>query len=194
MPKDLDDCFLEINKMLHPDFIEELKSGKIESADCHFGLGMWMRNNWGLWSESKLAKYFHERKLYHPDSISGIIIDSYISKLRNEPFNPEEIIGVAAYQEQRYKNLTDAPEDILDPETNGTVTIVDSKTMYYFDEDDDMKNWTIIHLGINKKTNETWFYEYDRGWYKPTEDDLKRAEKRTGAVNTIGKNNTLINK
>ena len=41
------------------------------------GLGMWIRNNWGLRSGSRLQKYFRDRKIVHPDNMSGIILDYY---------------------------------------------------------------------------------------------------------------------
>lgn len=43
----------------------------------HFGLGMWLRNNWGLWTSSPLAVWFNERGIHHPDDMSGIILTSY---------------------------------------------------------------------------------------------------------------------
>lgn len=46
------------------------------------GLGMWIRNNWGINGGSRLLKYFTDRnvgeKMFGNDEISGIIIDQYI--------------------------------------------------------------------------------------------------------------------
>jgi len=41
IPKDLDDCFVELDRMLHPKFIEKFKAGgEAALIDQHFGLGL----------------------------------------------------------------------------------------------------------------------------------------------------------
>jgi hypothetical protein len=47
------------------------------------GLGMWIRNNWGINGGSRLLKYFNDRgdignREYGRDIVSGIIISTYI--------------------------------------------------------------------------------------------------------------------
>jgi len=57
---------------------------------AHFGLGMWVRNNLGLWDkESPLAKYFCSIGIGHPDDMWGILSDCIVRKFRNEPFDLE---------------------------------------------------------------------------------------------------------
>lgn len=93
IPKDLEDSFGELNKMLHPKFIEKFKNGgKEETIKQHRGLGLWMRNNWGLWAGSRLAKYFTELGITHPDDMSGIILTSYQRHLNNQPLELEKQI------------------------------------------------------------------------------------------------------
>lgn len=47
-------------------------------AMYHFGWGMGIRNSWDLWSGSTpIAQHFNEIGIFHPDDMSGIIIDSY---------------------------------------------------------------------------------------------------------------------
>jgi hypothetical protein len=43
----------------------------------HHGLGMWIRNNWGLWAQGPLAQYFLERGSNHPDDMSHTILLHY---------------------------------------------------------------------------------------------------------------------
>jgi len=58
IPANLEECFVELKKTLTPEQLTEFKNKKgNELADVHFGLGMWIRNNWGLWQKSRLAKY-----------------------------------------------------------------------------------------------------------------------------------------
>jgi hypothetical protein len=93
VPKDLYDCFSELEKMLHPDLIAEMKADQEpDMVKYHFGLGMWMRNSWGLWSNSRLAKYFEGHGLTHPDDISGTILTSFYRYLHGEDLRLEEQI------------------------------------------------------------------------------------------------------
>lgn len=71
----------------------------------HHGLGMWMRNEWGLWGGSRLAAYFNGIGIYHPDDMSAIILDSYWRKLHGKPIDLES--QVKRYQEywQKVKGM-----------------------------------------------------------------------------------------
>jgi hypothetical protein len=93
IPKNLEDCFKELEKMLPPDLIAEMKTETEDNmVKYHRGLGMWMRNNWGLWSGSRLAKYFNALGIRHPDDMSGIILDSFWRHLNNKPIQLKEQI------------------------------------------------------------------------------------------------------
>lgn len=93
IPKDLDDCFKELKKRLSPELIEEMKTGTENDMNkYHHGLGMWMRNNWGLWSNSRLKKYFNDLGIRHPDDMSGIILTSFWRYLNDKPIKLQEQI------------------------------------------------------------------------------------------------------
>jgi len=79
IPKDLLDCFAELDRMLHPDLKREMREGTPNklAGRHHMGLGMWMRNNWGLWNGSRLAKYFRERGQNIEDEMSHMILTGY---------------------------------------------------------------------------------------------------------------------
>lgn len=79
IPANLEDCFDQINSFWN-DSAELFISNRTEdkfTAEEHFGLGYWMRNNWELWGESRLSRFFNELEIYHPDDMSGIILTSY---------------------------------------------------------------------------------------------------------------------
>jgi hypothetical protein len=57
---------------------------------AHMGLGMWMRNGWGLWKGKELAKYFNSIGIYHPDDMSGIILTSYYRELHGQEWKLDE--------------------------------------------------------------------------------------------------------
>jgi hypothetical protein len=59
-------------------------------AGAHFGLGMWIRNNWGLWKGKELAIYFNSIGIYHPDDMSGIILTSYYRELHGQDWEVDE--------------------------------------------------------------------------------------------------------
>ena len=52
-------------------------SKRDDMIQYHLGLGMWIRNNWGLWGGSRLQKYFRDKGITHPDNMSAIILNFY---------------------------------------------------------------------------------------------------------------------
>ena len=88
IPKDIDDAFIELDKILSPKSkYEIMKAAPIDMIKYHHGLGMWLRNNWGLWHDSRLAKYFNNIGIYHPDDMSSIVLTSYWRKMHSKPLN-----------------------------------------------------------------------------------------------------------
>jgi hypothetical protein len=94
IPKNLDECFSELKKILTPEEVAKFKNEEEKKAvsSAHLGLGMWMRNNWGLWSGSVLKNYFNQMGIFHPDDMSSIILTSFHRKLNNKDIQLEEQI------------------------------------------------------------------------------------------------------
>lgn len=91
IPENLDDSFVQLKKLLKPEDIEKMKAGtEDDMSQYHFGLGMWIRNNWGLWGGSRLAKWFNAEGIEHPDDMSGIILNSFWRHLNAKPINLEQ--------------------------------------------------------------------------------------------------------
>ncbi|MCQ9634762.1 hypothetical protein MP477_07310 [Chryseobacterium sp. WG23] len=92
IPKDLQDCFAQINIFWNEDTKTQVRALKEEefTGKVHLGFGMWMRNNWQLWGGSRLSKYFNDLKIYHPDDMSGIILVSYHRYLNSKEIKLEE--------------------------------------------------------------------------------------------------------
>jgi len=153
--------------MLHPEAIKYL-SGDLKNLNTEdlckyratFGymFGWFLRNKWGLWGGSRLAMHFNGLGISHPDDMSGIIIDSYKRHLRNEPIGLREQIK----KYQNFWEITKQPEPYVDPKSGGKLRVTGGKLMQ---KGDRFKKH--IYFGVNEKTGETWFYEYDKGWYKP---------------------------
>ncbi len=93
VPIDLEDCW----RYLDQEWSEETKKLALEKSEDdfsvgqHFGLGLWMRNSWGLWAGSRLARYFNENGIEHPDNMSSIIVRTYYQHLRGEEIDIEEL-------------------------------------------------------------------------------------------------------
>ena len=92
-PKDLTECFQLLQIILPRETVTELKFTDEEDLyRYHLGLGMGLRNNWGLWRNSRLRQYFNKMGIHHPDDMSGIIIKSFWRYLSYQPIRLEEQI------------------------------------------------------------------------------------------------------
>ena len=68
-------------KKLSKEDIELIKQGKVDASDMHFGLGLWIRNNWiykGLNPEDLGMEPF----TCFPDMLSNDIIEAFIEYIR----------------------------------------------------------------------------------------------------------------
>ena len=86
IPKNLEDCFIQLDQLLSDEdkqTIKQLRNRK-ETIQYHHNLGMALRNNWGLWSGSRLQKYMLDKKVKHPDNMSGIILEFYYDWLNGQ--------------------------------------------------------------------------------------------------------------
>ena len=94
IPKDLDDCFKQLGVILEDSLIKKIERMTEDEfvGNAHFGLGMWLRNNWQLWGGSRLSYYFNDMGIYHPDDKSGIILTSYHRYLKGTDIKLEEQI------------------------------------------------------------------------------------------------------
>ena len=104
--KDFDKC--------PKDEKEEIKlmaENEYVGATHHFG-GMHIRNAWNLWHGSKLATWFNERGIFHPDDMSGIIFTSFHRTIIDKPIELETQIKY--YRD--FCLLTTLIDDIIKPD------------------------------------------------------------------------------
>lgn len=85
IPADLEDAIKMLDKELDAKEKIRLRDSS-DFFDQHFGLGMWIRNNWGLWSGSRLKKYFLQHGYWDADYISGVIVGEYLEYLKGKPY------------------------------------------------------------------------------------------------------------
>ena len=167
VPTNLEDAFGELKKMLHPELLKEMKEGSEQNMiQYHMGLGMWMRNNWGLWGGSRLAKYFNGIGIFHPDDMSGVILDSFWRHLNSQAIKLDE--QVAYYQ--RFWKVNAEPKKKNCPLDGSLIEVSMS-----LDESEGNEP-RAIHVGRCKKLKHLWAYEYDKGWYRPDAALRKKIE------------------
>lgn len=75
----------------------------------HFGLGRWIRNNWGLWGGGELQSWFHEKGIRHADDMSGIILESFRRELRGEDW---DLSGQIKHYREYWKKKNVDPDKI----------------------------------------------------------------------------------
>jgi len=88
IPKNLYESLTELDRILNFENKKQLIDSKDSwQFNSHMGgLGMWIRNNWGINGGSRLLKYFNDRnigkEMFGNDEISGVIIEQYILWLK----------------------------------------------------------------------------------------------------------------
>lgn len=170
IPQNLEDCFVQIDEMLSDSLKTEFKkvSEKKFMSMTHFGLGMWIRNNWNLWKGSRLTKYFNEKGIYHPDDMSGIILTSYHRKLTQNNIDFENQINYSktywiVAQEPKRKNYPIKTRKI----EFGTKLI-------YTLKENNLPG--MLHVQSNSKTDKVWIYDYHFGWRLIDEFELEQLK------------------
>jgi len=108
IPPDLDAAidFLK-TQPLKPD-AEKMSQHEFGSA-CHFSVGRHLRNTWGLWHNSVLAKWFQARGIRHADDMSGIILDSFWRVVNNRPV---DLDGQIVYYREYWKTQGQDPDKL----------------------------------------------------------------------------------
>jgi hypothetical protein len=72
-----------LTKWLSPRGKAEFQAMKREElGDCHFGLGLSIRNEMGLWGGNEELK--RDTGEYHPDDASGVIVEAAWERLQKE--------------------------------------------------------------------------------------------------------------
>lgn len=84
IPLTLEETVSALDKMLSAEDRTFLQTGDRKerhraATQLHHSLGRHLRNEWGLWAGSPLARHFREvHGIEHPDDMSGKILDYYV--------------------------------------------------------------------------------------------------------------------
>ena len=165
IPNNLEESWAELEKNLAVKDRQRLK--EISEADMvkfHLSYGMDIRNSWGLWRGSRLAKYFNNLGIHHPDDMSSIILDTFWCHINNKPIRLEERI---AYYKEFWLVHSDPSTDTF-PESD-----IDQVGGQNYDTPEG--NYLgYIHVYRGKESGKVWLYEYNKGW-KIADDDFLNA-------------------
>jgi len=83
-PRNLDEAIFSLKNEIPHDILAEIqKMHEDETYTLHNSLGRWLRNEWALWDNGPLVKWFHEAGIGHPDDMSGIILTSLWCDMHN---------------------------------------------------------------------------------------------------------------
>ncbi len=82
VPKTVDEAISILEKILSDEDREYLlENGAIS---MHDSLGRWIRNEWGLWTDSELKNELRKKGFEHPDDMSNYIIEEFIKYWNNK--------------------------------------------------------------------------------------------------------------
>jgi hypothetical protein len=112
IPTTLAEAHAELERMLSPQTLAEIDAMESEKdmIKFHMGLGMALRNGWGLRSGGPLAKHMQELGFIHPDDMSGVILATFWCKRHGQDFRLKE-------RAEKYKEYWEGAKKTQDAET-----------------------------------------------------------------------------
>jgi len=188
IPKDMGDCMRSLYEM-HADSTKQQILDMTNSSFrglAHLGMGMWIRNNWGLWKGSRLKEYFNKKAVErakkegrelifnpHPDNMSGAILSNYYEYLISKRINIQE-------------KIADCTNNIC-PENTGRLKFYTRITFY----DSGSENPTESEGYMAKASkDEVWLYFDLYNWLKVPEKialkiEMAKKEDRSKIIDKI---------
>jgi hypothetical protein len=157
IPKNIEDAISQFDEFYSDSLKTEVK--KLSEDDFvgqyHMGTGLYIRNNWGLWSGSRLSRYFNRKGIKHPDDMSGIILTSFHRQLngKNIDFKGQIAVSKAYWKEaKRIGKLVELPK----PSKHPADSLEFGYAMWY---DNNGQN-SLVHIQTNSKTDSLYIYDY----------------------------------
>ena len=94
IPKDLTECFIELNKKIDDADKAKFKSRSEEEVakKLHFSLGRWMIHNWSFYEGSRLSVFLKNLGISYPDDMARFIIITYHRNLNKKPLKVKEMV------------------------------------------------------------------------------------------------------
>jgi hypothetical protein len=87
-PRNLDEAITALERDLPASDLQIIKDMRDdETYKLHDSVGRWIRNEWALWDNGPLVKWFHEAGLGHADDMSGVILTCLWCDMHTVPRN-----------------------------------------------------------------------------------------------------------
>jgi hypothetical protein len=163
VPATLNETFVALECELTPSELREIRFSD-DMIGYHFGLGMWMRNNWGLWAGGPLAQHFGALGIDHPDNMSGVILGAV---WRHANGLPVDLGGeVRSSKERARKHRT--PDPARCPRCGHRMEF----NTYHAAPENEQET---VHYGRCCADQLVWAWSIERGWYEPRGSELEWA-------------------
>ena len=119
IPKDLADCFIQLNQLIDKESRVKFKNmdEKDAASKLHFSLGRWMIYNWGFYEGSRLSFYLKNLGISHPDDMAQFIIITYHRNLKKEKLNVKELMDYYKEKLEREKKERLEQGEVIHEET-----------------------------------------------------------------------------
>ncbi|MBL7803354.1 MAG: hypothetical protein JNL02_06435 [Saprospiraceae bacterium] len=112
IPKNLDDAFAQLNKLITPESKEKIKALPEDSVCIvlHRRLGQWMIMNWGFYEGSRLSHYLRSAGITYPDDMADFLLIGYHRHLNGKPVNVRDL--AIYYKEKRKKEFQEKQKEM----------------------------------------------------------------------------------
>jgi hypothetical protein len=128
IPTNLDECIVQLDTCTNDTIKSWIRCvTEIEYVSTlHHGFGMHLRNKWRLWANSDLAKFFNENGIFHPDDMSGIILQCFHEFVNTGKYSMTDKIDYYKEYWNKLKEKEDSLKLINSQKYNETKRFVDS--------------------------------------------------------------------
>lgn len=94
IPKDLADCFSQLNKLIDESGKEKFKTLNEEDAwrKLFFSFGRWIILKWSLYEGSRFSVYLRSFGVTHPDDMAMFVMITYHRYLNKEDLKIKELV------------------------------------------------------------------------------------------------------
>jgi hypothetical protein len=106
-PQTYEAALLCLDQHLSPDTKKLLLTDDGRTS-VHFGLGMFIRNNWGLWGGGPLFQSMKALGFTHPDDMSAVLFDAFAARQAGQAY--DLAAKAKEYEDYWANNADEAPE------------------------------------------------------------------------------------
>lgn len=83
VPSNYQEAFTELDLIFTDQEKEALRSGETQVTEFILHFGMQLKEYWGLWKDSEMAKFMRKQEIEHPDHMITAIFASYVEYLQS---------------------------------------------------------------------------------------------------------------